>query len=176
MNIIEIFLIGVSLAMDAFTISICKGIRNNSFKTGITITSFFSVFQFIMPIIGFYIGNILSNRIINYQSYFSSILLIIIGILMIKEDKINELDNKLNYKELIILSIATSIDALVIGISFSFIKNNIFISSTIIGITTFIICNIGYYLGSLLNKKFHQYANIIGGITLILIGIKLFFN
>ena len=95
---------------------------------------------------------------------------------MIKEDKIDKLDNKLNYKELIILSIATSIDALVIGISFSFIKNNIFISSTIIGITTFIICNIGYYLGSLLNKKFHQYANIIGGITLILIGIKLFFN
>lgn len=176
MNIIEIFLIGVSLAMDAFTISVCKGIRNNSFKTGITVTSFFSVFQFIMPIIGFYIGNILSDKIINYQSYFSSILLIIIGILMIKEDKINELDNKLNYKELILLSIATSIDALVIGISFSFIKNNIFISSTIIGITTFIICNIGYYLGSLLNKKFHQYANIIGGITLILIGIKLFFN
>lgn len=176
MNILEIFLIGVSLAMDAFTISICKGIRNNSFKTGITVTSFFSVFQFIMPIIGFYIGNILSDKIINYQSYFSSILLIIIGILMIKEDKINELNNKLDYKELIILSIATSIDALVIGISFSFTKTNIFISSTIIGITTFIICNIGYYLGSVLSKKLHQYANIIGGITLILIGIKLFFN
>lgn len=176
MNIIEIFLIGVSLAMDAFTISICKGIRNNSFKTGITVTSSFSVFQFIMPIIGFYIGNILSDKIINYQSYFSSILLIIIGILMIKEDKINELNNKLDYKELIILSIATSIDALVIGISFSFTKTNIFISSIIIGITTFIICNIGYYLGSVLSKKLHQYANIIGGITLILIGIKLFFN
>ena len=176
MNILEIFLIGVSLAMDAFTISICKGIRNNSFKTGITVTSSFSVFQFIMPITGFYIGNILSDKIINYQSYFSSILLIIIGILMIKEDKINELDNKLDYKELIILSIATSIDALVIGISFSFTKTNIFISSIIIGITTFIICNIGYYLGTKLNKKLHQYANIIGGITLILIGIKLFFN
>ncbi len=176
MNILEIFLIGVSLAMDAFTISICKGIRNNSFKTGITVTSFFSVFQFIMPIIGFYIGNILSDKIINYQSYFSSILLIVIGILMIKEDKLNQLNNKLNYKELIILSLATSIDALVIGISFSFIKTNIFISSIIIGITTFIICNIGYYLGSVLSKKLHQSANIIGGITLILIGIKLFFN
>ena len=176
MNILEIFLIGVSLAMDAFTISICKGIRNNSFKIGITVTSFFSIFQFIMPIIGFYIGNILSDKIINYQSYFSSVLLIIIGILMIKEDKINELDNKLSYKELIILSIATSIDALVIGISFSFIETNIFISSIIIGITTFIICNIGYFLGTKLNKKLHQYSNIIGGITLILIGIKLFFN
>ena len=176
MNIIEIFLIGVSLAMDAFTISICKGIKNNCFKMGITITLSFALFQFIMPIIGYYIGNILSEKIINYQSYFSSILLIVIGILMIKEDKITELNNKLNYKELIMLSIATSIDALVIGISFSFIKTNIFISSTIIGITTFIICNIGYYLGSLLSKKLHQYANIIGGITLILIGIKLFFN
>lgn len=176
MNIFEIFLIGVSLAMDAFTISICKGLKNNCLKTGVTVTIFFALFQFIMPIIGYYLGNILSDKIINYQSYFSSILLIVIGILMIKEDKIVELNNKLNYKELLILSIATSIDALVIGISFSFIKTNIFISSTIIGITTFIICNIGYYLGNLLSKKLHQYANIIGGITLILIGIKLFFN
>lgn len=176
MNIIEIVLIGLSLSMDAFTISICKGIKNNSFKSGIITTLFFSIFQFIMPIIGYYLGNILSNKIINYHSYFSSILLIIIGILMIKEERYDDINNKLDYKELILLSIATSIDALVIGLSFSFNDTNIFIASIIIGIVTFLICNIGYYLGSLLNKKIHQYANIIGGITLIIIGIKLLFN
>ena len=175
MKNIEIILIGVSLAMDAFAISVCKGLRNNTTKNGIIISLFFSVFQFIMPIIGYYFGNILSAKIINYQTYFSSILLIIIGILMIKEDNFNDLDNKLNIKELLLLSIATSIDALVIGISFSFIKTNILYSSTIIGIITFIITLIGYYLGHLFNEKAHQYSNIIGGITLIIIGIKLLF-
>ena len=176
MNIIEIILIAVSLSMDAFTISICKGIKNSSIKVGFITTTFFAIFQFIMPIIGFYIGNAISNKIINYHSYFSSILLIIIGILMIKEDKIDDINDKLNFKELILLSIATSIDALVIGLSFSFNNTNIFLSSTIIGIITFIICNIGYYLGNLLNKKIHQYSGLIGGITLIIIGIKILFS
>jgi len=176
MNIIEIILIGISLSMDAFTISICKGLKDNTLKKGLIITSFFATFQFIMPIIGYYFGNIVSNRIINYQSYFSAILLIVVGILMIKEDKLNDINNNLNYKELILLSIATSIDALVIGISFSFNHTSIFLSSTIIGTITFIICNIGYYLGGLLNTKIHQYSGLIGGITLILLGIKFLFN
>ena len=175
MNIIEIILIGLSLSMDAFTISVCLSIKNNYFKTGLITAIFFSIFQFIMPILGFYLGNIISNRIINYHSYFSSILLIIIGILLIKEDKINDVDD-FNYQELIILSIATSIDAFVTGISFSFIKINIFTSSFVIGLITFILCIIGYFIGNLFNEKAHQYANIIGGITLIIIGIKLFFN
>ncbi len=175
MNIIEIFLIGLSLSMDAFTVSVCKGIKKTNIKTGIITAFFFSTFQFIMPITGFYIGHILSDKVINYHSYFSSILLIIIGILMIKDEEINHLDNHLNWKELLLLSIATSIDALVIGISFSFININIFTSSIIIGLTTFITCSIGYYLGNLLNKKCHQYANIIGGIILIILGIKILF-
>ena len=162
--------------MDAFSISICKGLKSNNITIGLITTMFFSIFQFIMPILGYYFGNIINNRIINYHSYLSSILLIIIGILMIKEDRITEIDNKLNYKELIILSIATSIDAFVIGISFSFIKTNIILSSIIIGLITFIICFIGYLLGNFFNKKAHQYANVIGGITLIIIGIKMLFN
>ena len=120
-------------------------------------------------------SDILSNRIINYHTYFSSVLLITIGVLMIRNDTINELDNKLNYSELFLLSIATSIDAFVIGISFSFIKTNIFLSSFIIGIITLIITLIGYFLGHLFHKKAHQYSNLLGGITLILIGIKLLF-
>ncbi len=171
MNIIEILLISLSLAMDAFIISITKGLKKNNYKIGIIVSLFFSVFQFIMPIIGYYFGNIISLKIINYQTYLSSILLIIIGILMIKEDKISELDSRLNIKELIILSIATSIDALVIGISFAFTKVNILYSSIIIGIITFILSLIGYFLGHLFNKKTQQYSNIVGGITLIILGI-----
>ncbi len=176
MNILEIFLIAISLSMDAFTISICLGLKNNSFKLGLIITLFFATFQFMMPIIGYYFGKILSNKIINYHSYFSSIILIIIGIIMIKEEKLNNINYKLNYREITLLSIATSIDALVIGISFSFNQTKIFLSSTIIGTITFLICNIGYYLGGLLNKKIHQYGNLIGGITLILLGLKFLFN
>lgn len=176
MNIIEIVLIGLSLSMDAFTISICKGIKNANIKDGLITISFFSIFQFIMPILGFYLGNILSDKMIEFHSYFSSVLLIIIGVMMLKEEKINDVSSTLNYKELLLLSIATSIDAFVIGISFSFMNSNIILSSFIIGIITFIICAIGYYLGNLLNKKAHQYSKIIGGITLIILGIKLLFN
>ncbi len=173
MNILEIILIGLSLAMDAFSISIVLGLRNNNIKIGIITSLFFGTFQLIMPILGFYLGNILNDRIINYQSYFSIILLTIIGILMLSEKSIDDRDYHLSIKDLVFLSIATSIDAFVIGITLSFLKNNIFISSFIIGITTFITCYIGYFLGHLFNKKAHQYANIIGGITLKLIALKM---
>ncbi len=173
MSILEIILIGLSLSMDAFSISIIMGLRNNMWNKGFISSLFFGIFQFIMPILGFYLGNILSERILNYQSYFSAILLIIIGILMTWEKEINEQNNYINFKELFFLSIATSIDALVIGISFSFLQLNIIISSIVIGITTFIMCIIGYFLGHLFNQKAHQYANLIGGITLIILGIKI---
>ena len=172
MNIFEIILIGLSLSLDAMTISICYALKSSQIKIGLITTVSFSIFQFIMPIIGFYFGNIISNQIINYHSYLSSIILIVIGILQIKEEKINEVNNQLKFSELFFLSIATSIDALAIGISFSFLETNIFISSIIIGFVTFIMCSLGFYLGKLFNKKAHQYAGVIGGITLIIIGIK----
>lgn len=172
MNIFEIILIGLSLAMDAFSISIILGLKNNSIKDGITSSLFFSLFQFIMPILGYFLGNILNEKIINYHSYFSSLLLIVIGILMLTEkNDLNEI-NKLNIKQLFFLSIATSIDAFVVGISFSFIQTNIFSSAIIIGIITFIVTSLGYFLGHIFNKKAHQYSGLIGGITLILIAVK----
>ena len=176
MRTLDIILISLSLAMDAFTVSVCKGIVNNNVKTGITISLTFSLFQFIMPVIGYYLGSLLSSRIINYHSYFSAILLIIIGILMIKDNDNYPLNNKLNYSELFFLSIATSIDAFVTGISFSFIKTNIYINSLTIGIITLILCLIGYFLGHLFNKKNHRkYTNLSGGIILIILGIKMLF-
>ena len=173
MKILEIILIGLSLSMDAFSISIILGLKKSRRQAGIMTSFSFGLFQFLMPIMGYFLGNILSNKIISYQEYFSAILLITIGILMLNEKNDNKGENEFNLKELLLLSIATSIDAFVIGISFSFLEANIFLSALIIGIITFIICLIGYFLGHLFNKKAHQYANTIGGITLLLLGIKM---
>lgn len=175
MTILEIILTGLSLAMDAFTVSICKGLTNNKcYHNSLIISLYFGIFQFIMPILGYHLGNIFSEKIIYYNPYISMILLVVIGILMYKEENIDKLNNKINFKEMFFLAIATSIDAFVIGISFSFLKVKIIKTSLIIGIITFIMCYIGYYLGNKLNDKFHKYSNKIAGITLIIIGIKIF--
>lgn len=174
MNLFELFLIALSLSMDAFSISICLGMQNNNKGKIIIAPIFFGLFQALMPIIGYNLGNLFSEKIIKYNPYISTILLIVIGILMILEKNDEKIGYSLKIKELLALSIATSIDALVIGISLSFLKNNIIISSLIIGIITFIVCFIGYKIGNLLNKKIGKYSNLIGGITLIIIGIKIF--
>ena len=157
--------------MDAFSISIILALRKSKKGLGIISSFSFSLFQFIMPILGFYLGNIISDKLISYHSYFTSIILIIIGFLMLIEKNNNEQIN-LGLKELFLLSIVTSIDAFVIGISFSFINISILYSSTIIGIITFIMCLIGYFLGYIFYKKAHQYIGLIGGITLIILGLK----
>ena len=176
MDILEIILTGLSLSMDAFAISIYKGLVTNNKKINkaLKVALYFGIFQLIMPIIGYYLGNILSERIIILNPYLSVILLISIGILMFKEDNNEKLSDSLKFSEMIILSIATSIDALVIGISLSFLKNNIITSSIIIGIITFIVCFIGFTIGNFFNNKLNKYSNKLGGITLIFIGLKTF--
>ncbi len=176
MTILELLLIAVSLALDAFTVSICKGlnVHRNKMRSALIIALFFGLFQTIMPFIGYYLGNIFSEKIIYYNPYISTILLIVIGVLIFKETDEIEFDAKINFKELFCLAIATSIDALVIGISFSFLKVNVLFSSLIIGIITFILCFIGYYIGNMIGKNFSMYTNRIAGIILILLGIKIF--
>ena len=171
MNILEIILIGLSLSMDAFSISLILAFKNSKKRYGIISSFSFSLFQFLMPILGFFTGNIISDKIISYHTYFSAIILIIIGVLMLTEKKSNE-KIKINLQELLLLSIATSIDAFIIGISLSFNETSILIASSIIGIITLIMCLIGYFLGYIFNKKAHKYASFIGGITLIILGIK----
>ncbi len=174
MTLLELLLTSLSLACDAFTVSISKGLQTKSkINNAFIISLYFGIFQFIMPIIGYYLGNIFTEKIIYYNPYISMILLIIIGMLIYKEENY-DIDTNLNYNELFFLSIATSIDALVIGISFSFLRLNIISSSIIIGIVTFILCFIGYYLGNYLSNKISKYANKLAGIILIILGIKIF--
>lgn len=173
MTLLEIILTGLSLSMDAFTISICKGLNNNK-KNIFIVALFFGFFQFIMPILGYYLGTIFNNKITNYNSYFSIILLIIIGIIIYHEKELDHLDYRIKFKELIILSLLTSTDAFVIGISFAFIKINIMKSAIIIGMITFIMCLIGLFIGFKLQNKLKKYSNKIAGTTLIIISIKMF--
>ena len=176
MTLLELLLTAVSLALDAFTVSICKGLRckDNKFKYALIVSLFFGLFQTIMPIIGNTFGNVFTEKIIYYNPYISTFLLITIGILIYREDGNYDVDYKMKISELLLLSIATSIDALVIGISFSFLKVNITVSSLIIGIITFILCFIGFYLGNIISDKISKYSNRLAGIILICLGIKVF--
>lgn len=183
MGLLTTLFMGFALAMDAFAISITKGITLRKINTFISfkIAFFFGVFQAIMPLIGWLLG-------IKFQSYITAIdhwialfLLSFIGLKMIfeaYEDNNNPeisvtCENELNNKELIILSIATSIDALAVGISFAFLNVNIFPLCLSIGIITFILCFIGVMVGSFLGPIFKNYSQIVGGIILILIGINI---
>lgn len=175
MKYIEIIIISFALAMDAFSVSICKGvslkykIKRNSFLISLS----FSIFQMIMPLIGYYLGNKLNTYFFTFSHIIAFIILITIGINMIKESYTKEdINIGLSIKELLSLSIATSIDALAIGITFALFKINLLLSILTIGIITFILCIIGVNIGKLIGNKYENKSQIIGGIVLIIMGIK----
>lgn len=178
MSIIEIALIGIALAMDAFAVSICKGLAMSkmSYKKAIIIALFFGVFQALMPLFGYFLGNAFANSIAVIDHWIAFILLGLIGINMIKEaldDEVECVDDTLRISDLVMLSIATSIDALAVGITFAFFKVSILSAILIIGIITFILCVIGVKIGNIFGEKYKSKAEIIGGIILILIGFKI---
>lgn len=176
MFLIESCLIGISLAMDAFAISLCQGLVTKdrklllALKLGVT----FGVFQFIMPIIGFYIGSIFNSKISIYGNIISFIILTIVGINMIRDSgEETECDKNINLKNLLILGIITSIDALAVGLSLAMNgEKDIFLISLVIGVVTFIISNLGVIFGNSLGKIIGNKAHYLGGSILILLGIK----
>ncbi|MEN8078338.1 manganese efflux pump MntP family protein [Clostridioides difficile] len=199
MNIITIVLTAFALAMDAFAVSVSKGMTLKNLTKGlaIKIALFFGVFQATMPLIGWLLGISFQGYIKAIDHWIALVLLSILGGKMIyefyenrkeaKEEKDeaasevsttleSESKNKseLSNKELTTLAIATSIDALAVGISFAFLNVNIVSSSLIIGIITFALCLIGVIAGKKIGGLFKDYAELIGGIILILIGINIF--
>ena len=176
MSIFEILLLGISLSMDAFAVSICKGLSMNKLKINncLIVGLYFGLFQAIMPLLGYLFGSSFKNIIINIDHYIIFILLSIIGLNMIIEKESNEeLNSKTNFMEMIPLALATSIDAFAVGITFSFLKINIIFSILLIGLTTFTISSIGVIIGNKIGNKYERKAKIIGGITLILLGVKI---
>lgn len=179
MSIIEIALIGVGLAMDAFAVSICKGLamRRMNYKKAIIIAAFFGVFQALMPALGYVLGTTFANKIAAIDHWITFILLALIGANMIKEalssDDDECQDDSLRLGDLIMLSIATSIDALAVGITFAFFNVSLLLSVSMIGIITFIICVIGVKVGNVFGEKYKSKAELAGGLILIVMGAKI---
>lgn len=187
MSIIEIILLSFGLAMDAFAVSICKGLtlKKMDWKKSLIAGGYFGVFQAIMPFIGYCLiklfkqNEAISNFITKYDHWIAFILLIIIGINMIVESFAKEeVDGNFGFKTMFVLAIATSIDALSVGITFATMELaiNIYWTVLIIGGITFILSALGVFIGNVFGLKFKQPAEIVGGVVLILIGLKILLN
>lgn len=180
---IVLFLMGVGLSMDAFAVSICKGLamRKVNKKQAFVIGLFFGGFQALMPFIGWALGGQFESYITSIDHWIAFVLLVVIGGNMVKEavsekggeDEVEQMDPPLDIKEMFILAIATSIDALAVGITFAFLNYPIVEAITIIGITTFVISIIGVYVGNFFGSKYKKRAEIVGGVILILLGVKI---
>ena len=175
---IEIFLIGVGLSMDAFAVSICKGLSMKKIKKRdvFIIALFFGGFQALMPFIGWFLGKGFESYIMSIDHWIAFILLAIIGAKMIQEafqKEEEEYNEDISVKTMIVLSIATSIDALAVGITFAFLKVNLLLAITLIGTITFILSVIGTKIGNRFGDKYKSKAELAGGIILIIIGLKI---
>ena len=178
----ELFLIGVGLAMDAFAVSVCKGLAMNKVnkKQAVVIGLYFGGFQALMPFIGWFLGVSFQKYITSIDHWIAFILLVFIGGKMILEavkdpdiEEIREKDPPLDHKEMLMLAVATSIDALAVGISLAFLNTNIWLASSMIGVVTFAIATFGGMAGFRLGSAVGKNANIIGGLVLIAIGVKI---
>ena len=179
MSFVEILLIGVGLSMDAFSVSICKGLTTKQFSWRMALICglWFGFFQALMPVIGFFLGAQFEQYITAVDHWIAFGLLFLIGANMIREalsKKEDEpADSSLGFKTMLLLAVATSIDALAVGISFACIQVKIWSSVLIIGITTFVFSIVGVKIGNVFGSKFEKSAGIVGGIILILIGLKI---
>lgn len=176
MSLIEMLCIAISLASDAFAVSLCKGMSIKKIRhfDSLKIALYFSVFQMIMPILGFIIGIKYAYLVLKYSRIIVFILLVMIAFKMITEcNSENNVSANLDIKEMLILSIATSIDALAIGISFALLNIHITIPVLMIGIVTFVMCLGGSYIGNRIGDKYKNKAELLGGILLVIIAFKI---
>ena len=171
-------MLGVGLAMDAFAVSICKGLSVGDVKPKHLITAglWFGLFQAGMPIIGYLIGDRLHGYIEAVDHWVAFILLASIGVNMLKEafsgKEEKPADASFGFKTMLIMAVATSIDALVVGVALAMEETNIWFAAAVIGVITFALSAVGVKLGSVFGKKYEKKARIAGGVILILIGLK----
>lgn len=178
MSAIELFLIAVGLAMDAFAVSICKGLAMDKIKQrdALIIALWFGFFQAFMPVIGFLLGVGFRAQITAVDHWIAFVLLTLIGLNMIREalgKKDEAADASVQFKTMLVLAIATSIDALAIGVTFAFLQVNIILAVAIIGFVTFVISLAGVKIGNVFGERYKAKAEIAGGVILILLGIKI---
>ena len=180
---IELFLLGIGLAMDAFAVSVCKGLgmRRLNKKQALIIGLYFGGFQALMPLIGWLLGSQFQKYITSIDHWIAFILLGFIGGKMMieairewnEEETVDVMDAPLNHKNMLVLAVATSIDALAVGITFAFLDTPIIEAITIIGITTMVISIIGVVVGNFFGSRYKSKAEFIGGLILVLLGLKI---
>ena len=178
MGLGELFLIGVSLSMDAFAVAICKGlsIRRLRLRDAVLVGLYFGIFQALMPTIGFFLGSAFADAVTHIDHWIAFFLLAAIGGNMIREswEKDEEhCDPSLGFRDMLGLALATSIDALAVGISFAFLRVDIGPAVALIGTVTFVLSLSGVWLGHLFGARFKSKAEFLGGLVLILLGLKI---
>lgn len=177
MNILELFILAVGLSMDAFAVAICKGLSLGKIqKKHMAIAgAWFGGFQALMPLIGYFAGRFFAEKLTQYDHWVAFILLLFIGGSMIKESlgEEEESNDAMDIKTMFLLAVATSIDALAVGVTFAFLKVAILPAVVFIGVVTFVCSAVGIKIGSIFGTKYKSKAELCGGIILILIGLKI---
>ncbi len=177
MNFIELFIIAVGLSMDAFAVSICKGLSVKRIQPihPLTVGVYFGGFQALMPLIGYFFGIRFQALIANIDHWIAFVLLALIGGNMLREafGEEEDVDASFSFTTMFPLAVATSIDALIIGVTFAFLQVHILPAVLFIGITTFIFSAAGLWVGNIFGAKYQQKAEVLGGIVLIGMGIKI---
>ncbi len=180
MSIVDLFIMAVALSMDAFAVSMCKGlsVRELKLKHNLITGFYFGFFQAMMPVIGFVLGAQFSSFITNVDHWIAFVLLSVIGAGMIKEafGEEEELNDSFSFKTMLPLAVATSIDALAVGVNFAFLNlttSRLVLSVVFIGITTFVLSAIGVKIGNVFGTKYKAKAEVFGGAVLILLGTKI---
>lgn len=179
MSFWEIFLLAVGVSMDAFAVSIGKGLsaKRVSWREALTVGLWFGGFQALMPVIGYYLGISFADLVTKIDHWIAFGLLLLIGGNMIRDALKGEddkpVDSSFAFRTMLVLAIATSIDALAVGISFAFLGTDLWRSILIIGLTTFVFSALGLLIGKKVGSRFHAGAEILGGVILIAIGVKI---
>ena len=181
--VIELFLLGVGLSMDAFAVSVCKGLgmRKLNKKQALIIGLYFGGFQALMPFVGWLLGSQFQKYITRIDHWIAFILLGFIGGKMMieavrewnEEEVVDVMDAPIDHKNMLVLAVATSIDALTVGITFAFLGTPIVEAITIIGITTMVISIAGVVVGNFFGSRYKSKAEFIGGLILVLLGLKI---
>ena len=178
MEFLDLLLISLGVAMDAFAVAVGKGLsmKKIKYKNVIIVGMYFGIFQALMPAIGYFLGKNFENLITSIDHWIAFILLVLIGMSMLKEafsKNPEEHNDSIDFKTMVILAIATSIDALAVGITFAFLQVNMLLATIMIGIVTFAICVIVVKIGNKFGNKYERKAETVGGLILIFMGIKI---
>lgn len=179
MGFIELFILAIGISMDAFAVSVCKGLAVFNLKKSQVLIAglWFGGFQALMPLIGYFLGVAFEQYVTAADHYIAFLLLSIIGFNMIKEafsKKENSFNGSFSFETMLIMAVATSIDALAVGITFAFIPDvNIIAAVSFIGITTFILSAVGVKIGNAFGTRFKSKAEFTGGLILIILGVKI---